>query len=59
MKRNAFKIYIDFFSFIVLREKLLKTKKILEIQESIKDDKYKEIEELDKATLFFNFFFRR
>lgn len=56
MKRNAFKIYIDFFSFIVLREKLLKTKKILEIQESIKDDKYKEIEELDKATLFFNFF---
>lgn len=56
MKRNGFKIYIDFFSFIVLREKLLKTKKILEIQESIKDDKYKEIEELDKATLFFNFF---
>jgi hypothetical protein len=56
MKRNGFKIYIDFFSFIVLREKLLKTKKILEIQESIKDDKYKEIEALDKATLFFNFF---
>ncbi|WP_340222063.1 hypothetical protein LDK25_09020 [Fusobacterium nucleatum] len=56
IKRNSFKIYIDFFSFIVLREKLLKTKKILEIQESIKDDKYKEIEALDKATLFFNFF---
>jgi len=56
IKRNSFKIYVDFFSFIVLREKLLKTKKILEIQESIKDDKYKEIEALDKATLFFNFF---
>ena len=53
-KKHTSKIFIDFFCFIILREKLLKAKKTIEIGEVIKDDMYGEILPLDKKVHFFN-----
>lgn len=54
VKKDISKIFIDFFSFIILREELIKNKEILDIEESIKNHICKEIKPLDKKVLFFN-----
>lgn len=54
VKKDISKIFIDFFSFIILREELVKNKEILDIEESIKNHICKEIKPLDKKVLFFN-----
>ena len=53
-KKDISKIFIEFFSFIILREELIKNKEILDIEESIKNLVCKEIKPLDKKVLFFN-----